>query len=342
MPKRKWPATVLVVLLLTALSAGLFYLAGTGATSYPKMSSLNTGPNGAKLLFDALSRMPALSVRRNLLPSSQWHPSSTTILVLGMQPARLNLAEKDDLVELEQLAQKSNRIVLAIDDNNFIGKPAPKEPFLMKSRWGIQILRAAKSTDKDPDLTLDFDSSWQPVNGIDDAVEKHFASAGGTIVVALHSEDLSNETLATDATVLDEIAPLLGPQTSVVFDETHLGIEESGSIASLALRFKLQGLIAGLVLLVGLFIWNQSVSFPPPPSFQRQHDNQLQGADARGMFASLIARHLTPQALIESCVAEWNRVKPQQRITTEIPSKSDPVAVYQHLQENLHRKRSRT
>ena len=128
---------------------------------------------------------------------------------------------------------------------------------------------------------------------------------------------------------------------AVAFDETHLGIEESGSIAGLARRFKLQGLVVGLLILVGLFIWNQSVSFPPPAPFESSGDKQVLGADARSTFAGLIASHLPPRALLESCVAEWNRVKPQQQITTELSAKIDPIATYRQLQENLPKRRNR-
>jgi hypothetical protein len=334
---------MLTVLLFIALVAGFLHFAGLiTPTSYPNMSSLNTGPHGAKLLFDALTSIHQLAVSRNYVPFSQWHPSSSTILLLDLRSSTLDLAPKEDLVELENLTHTNNRVVLCIADGSFIGKPDTKKPLLIKTRWGIQIFAKDKqSKDKDSEGTLDYDSSWKPVNGVDDAVEKRFGAAG-SVVVALHSEDLSNQSLATDAAVLDEISPLIGYHTSVVFDETHLGIEQSGSIAALVLRYRLQGLIAGLLLLVGLFIWNQSVSFPPPPRFESSHDTQVLGADARAMFAGLIARHLTPQALLESCVAEWNRVKPRQRITAELPGKLNPVATYRQLQENLKTKRTRT
>ena len=339
-PKRKWPTLLFAGLLLVALVLGFAYFAGMNAPeSYPKMSSLNAGPNGAKLLFDSLNSIAPLAVSRNFLPSSQWHPSATTILLLAMFPERLNSADKNDLAEMERLTKANDRVVLCISDNASAAKPDPKKPALIKTRWGIQILPNAKK-DADQRLILDYDGSWQPVDGLDDAVEKHFAG-GGSVLMALHSEDFSNENLATDNTVLDEIPPLIGNHTSVVFDETHLGIEEAGSIAGLARRYKLEGLVAGLLILVGLFIWNQSVSFPPPSRYAARQDAQVAGADARGMFAALIARHLTPQVLLESCVTEWNRLKPRQRLALELPAKLDPVSAYRRLQETLRAKRTR-
>ena len=285
--------------------------------------------------------MHPLAVSRNYVPFSQWHPSASTILLLGVWPATLTGAEKEDLIEIEKLADANNRIVICLPDDATFDKLKAKHLPLLKTRWGIQIYENNKGKKDDPaDIVMDYDASWQPVNGLDDTVEKRFGKSG-SVVIALHSYDFANESLATDASYLDEVPLLLGSKTAIVFDETHFGMEESGSIAGLARRYKLQGLVAGLLILVALFIWNQSVSFPPPAEFASGQEKQVLGADARNTFAGLIARHLTPEALMESCVAEWNRVKPRQRITSEVPAKADPVETYRQLQENLPKRSTR-
>ena len=339
MLKPKWPGVTLTVLLLMALVVGVAYFAGlTAPESYPEMSSLNSGPKGAKLLFDALAKMHPLTVNRNYSPFSQWRPKSTTILFLSLTSLALDSAEKDDLIELERLARANNRVVLCIPDDSVVVELNKKKPPLVRTRGGIQVFKKEGKPTKDTDagLVLDYDSSWQPVNGLAAAVEKHF-DKGGAVVVALHSEDFSNESLATDADVLDEVPLLIGRNTAVVFDETHLGIEESGSVAALARHYKLQGLFAGLLLVVCLFIWNQSVSFPPPAQFENSEDKQVLGADARSTLRRpALVRHLTPQTLLESCIAEWNRMKPQQRLSGELTAKRwIPVATYWQLQESL-------
>jgi hypothetical protein len=320
-------------LLTIALLTGAAYFAGlTAPQSYPKISSLNSGPEGAKLLFDTLDNTRLLAVSRNYLPFSQWRPSASTILLFSLAGDDLNLAKKEELVELETLARPNNRVLLFILDESVETERDTKKPPLTKTRWGIQVFKKSNK------LILDVDSSWHHISGLNDAVEKHF-DKGGTVVVALHSDEFSNKTLATEAAVLERVPPLIGQNTAVIFDETHLGIEESGSVAGLARRYKLQGLLAGLLILASLFIWNRSVSFPPPTQFESSQDKQVMGADARSTFAGLIARHLTPRDLMGSCIAEWNRLKPDQRITTELPAKIDPVAVYRQLQESLPRKR---
>lgn len=335
MRKPKWPGAALALFLLGVLLAGAGYFAGlTAPQSYPNMSSLNSGPEGSKLLFDALSRMHSLTVSRNYAPFSRWHPLKSTILLLDVGPASLTGASKQDLAELENLANAGNRVVICLPDDADFGELNTKHAPLLKTRWGIQMYQNKGATD----IVVDHDGSWQAVSGLDDTVEKQFGK--GSVVIALHGDDFENESIATDASYLEEVPPLIGSHNAIVFDETHFGIEESGSIAGLARRYKLQGLIAGLLILTALFIWNQSVSFPPPAEFESKREQQVLSADARGTFAGLIGRHLTAKALIESCVTEWNRVKHQQQITADLPNTANPVESYRQLQENLP-KRSR-
>ncbi len=118
MQKPKWPSVAITVALLLVLLAGATYFAGlTAPQSYPDMSSLNAGPDGGKLLFDALSRMHPLTVSRNYMPFSRWHPSGSTILLFDVSPPSLTSSSKEDLVELENLAKANNRVVICMPDD---------------------------------------------------------------------------------------------------------------------------------------------------------------------------------------------------------------------------------
>ena len=44
----------------------------------------------------------------------------------------------------------------------------------------------------------------------------------------------------------------------------HLGISENPGIAALIRKYHLHGLVAGLILLCGLYIWKNMLSFVPP------------------------------------------------------------------------------
>jgi hypothetical protein len=173
MRKSKWPAVTFACLLMIALLTGAAYFAGlTAPESYPRMSSLNSGPEGAKLLFDTLANTRLLAVSRNYLPFSQWRPSASTIFLFSLTGADLELAKKEDLVELETLSRANNRVLLFILDKSIEKKRDTKTPSLIKTRWGIQVFN------KENEPTLDADSSWQRLSGLEDAVEKHFDKGG--------------------------------------------------------------------------------------------------------------------------------------------------------------------
>jgi hypothetical protein len=57
---------------------------------------------------------------------------------------------------------------------------------------------------------------------------------------------------------------MLGGNQRVVFDESHLGEVESGSIAGLARNYHLEGLALALLTLAGLYVWKNSSSLLPP------------------------------------------------------------------------------
>jgi hypothetical protein len=340
MPKRKWPAFVSVGLLLAGMLGGMLHFAGIESSgSYPAMSSLDAGPKGAKLLFDSLASIQSLTVSRNYRPLNQWHPSATAILLLAVRADTLNNTDARYIAMLERLSQPNNRLILALTDD-VLQFPAgdPKKPPAIIARWGLTAINAGPR--KKAELRIEHDSSWRELSAAKYAWEKHFGK-GGTVVVVQHSGLFANEKVIADKTSQALVPALLGNNSSVAFEETHLGLEESGSIMGLARRYRLQGLIGGLLLLVVLLIWNQSVGFPPPRLFETRQTTQVVGAGIGDMFADLIARHLTPRALIESCVAEWNRVRPQRRITGEFQSKIDPVSTYRQLQEGLRSKSSR-
>jgi hypothetical protein len=132
-----------------------------------------------------------------------------------------------------------------------------------------------------------------------------------------------------------------------VFEEAHLGVVETGSIAGLARRYRLQGLLAGLLLVAILFVWNRSVAFPPASRFEREKEPVVAGSDSGLMFASLLSRHIAPDSVVDVCVAEWNRLRPNKRLPTPLVSPGDrdrkaPLATYLKMQDELKRKKTVT
>jgi hypothetical protein len=120
------------------------------------------------------------------------------------------------------------------------------------------------------------------------------------------SYPLTNEALreARDTAWLNAV---FGDAPRIVFDETHLGSVESGTIMGLARRFRLQGVLAVAIACALLFIWQSSAPFPPERSSPAGDDIRLFAASAGEGLRNLLAHHIPANRLIGACVAEWRK-----------------------------------
>lgn len=171
----------------------------------------------------------------------------------------------------------------------------------------------------------------------------------GSVVIAGDSFFVSNEAMARDRHA-DLLAWLIGPHAGIVFDEAHLGITESSSVAILMRKYHLHGLAAGLLLLAVLFIWKNSASLVPAQS-QARPEEVVAGKDATSGFVNLLRRSIAPRELFRTCFAEWKKsVAPSGRFSTARlrqaeqifesesslpPNEHNPVASYQKISATL-------
>jgi hypothetical protein len=203
------------------------------------------------------------------------------------------------------------------------------------------------------------DKSWQVIYARKSnrpvLIERRYKS--GSIVLAADSYCFSNEALLKERQPR-LLAWFIGPNQRVVFDETHLGVEESPGIAALGRKYRLHGLFAGLLLLAGLFVWKNSVSFVPPyEDDARPKDSGLiAGKESAAGFVNLLRRNLSSSELLGACITEWKKScvhqvskakleRIQAVIDTEnslSPKERDPIKTYQTisgilLERNLRR-----
>lgn len=209
------------------------------------------------------------------------------------------------------------------------GDESPNSVALQK-RWGVEFayqkLKAGDNDVYEPvqvenqtDLSLpaeldwhsalvltNLDRSWQTIyargpNAV--VAERKFGR--GSVVLATDSYFLSNEALwrAREPRLL---AWLIGPGTNVVFDEAHLGVTESESVAVLMRKYRLHGVIGGLLLLALLFIWKNSVSLVPPYDDPARRDH-IAGKDATAGFVNLLRRNIAPREILDACFNEWTK-----------------------------------
>jgi hypothetical protein len=177
------------------------------------------------------------------------------------------------------------------------------------------------------------------------------AMGSGSLVLASDSYFLSNEALWKERQA-KLLAWLVGNQRRIVFDETHLGIEETPGVVSLMRRYRLHGLLAGLLLLAGLFIWKNMMSLVPSHTLPDAEDS-TSGFDSAAGFVKLLRRSVSTPELLLVCVQHWTKSLPansrecsriphvQALLTQEAarPSKMrDPVKVYRAICHEVQRR----
>ncbi len=152
-------------------------------------------------------------------------------------------------------------------------------------------------------------SRWHPLynrRGRPVMVARPFGTAGGELILAGDSYFLSNEGLRNDPSPA-VLAALVGNGQRVIFDESHLDIREEPGLMTLARRYRLQGALAAIVLLVALFVWRNLVSLVPvrAGSGSTVGENTVLGQSAGSGYLNLLRRSVRPRDLPAVCLAQW-------------------------------------
>jgi hypothetical protein len=158
------------------------------------------------------------------------------------------------------------------------------------------------------------DPAWRVIYSRDSSpvlIERKFGA--GSVVFSTDTYFISNEALRKERHA-ELLAWLIGSCRRAVFDEAHLGIVEAPGVASLMRRYHLHGLVAGLLLLAGLFIWKNLAGFAPPGP-EEKADAYVAGKDSAAGFVNLLRRHVAPRELLNVCVAEWGKSFPRQMVS---------------------------
>jgi hypothetical protein len=201
----------------------------------------------------------------------------------------------------------------------------------VEQRWGYALGSSALQLDPDgvaqavvvqrrADLPLPAELAWHSANHLQrsDAgwkiiyargtnavlMEKRFGR--GSLVLATDCYFTSNESLARmPQSAL--LAWLVAGGRAVVFDEAHLGVTEEAGVATLFWRYGLQGLVGGLLLLGGLFVWKNALSFVPIPTPSGAARHEVVGRDSSAGFVNLLRRNVPPAEVLSVCFEEWTK-----------------------------------
>jgi hypothetical protein len=343
--------------------AHLFALRFQAGDVFPPYSTLRGDPLGAKVLYDSLQALPEVVVERNEKPLGRFAAGETTTLFyLGTKSyywpekeieALEKIASTGGRVVICLHPEKTEmRLVPPRPDKSPTknGSPSPTpEPSektfdrqQLAQRWKFQIHYSKDSDDDSPAANLIgaglepevpwhsaiyFDSvtdPWRAVYAVDGRavlIEGRFGA--GSLVLVSDSYFVSNEAMVADRKPA-LLSWLAGNGRRLVFDETHHNVFEQPGIANLLRKYRLHGLIAGLLLLAGLFVWKSAVSFLPRERADDEAKAMIEGRDAYSGFTNLLRRGLRPADLLSTCVAEWR--KSFRNVAPDLGTKLAPLA----------------
>jgi len=155
----------------------------------------------------------------------------------------------------------------------------------------------------------DLDPSWRVVySRLDMAVIIERSIGRGTIVLSAPTFFVSNEAMR-DERHPGLLAWLAGPHERVVFDEYRHGLAETVGIATLARRYRLHWLGAGLVCLAGLFFWQNGIGLVPAssPGARTGRGVIARGKGSASGLVNLLRRNVASADILHTCIDEWRK-----------------------------------
>jgi len=301
-------------------------------------------------------------VERNFLPMEFLPRDGATLVLLGVNPMRVNWDDAIFLRPVERIASRGNRVVVALylDVDNPLPKQeafdrpeepktkglkkpeTPQEPPI-KSLWKVSLKIESDAKNPHP-LYFGRAEGWRVRDKLDEkilSIERDFGK--GSVVLMAESADFTNQSaVAMDR--LQQVSATLGPYRRIVFDEEHLGLAESGSVVGMARQFRLMGLALGLGLCAALFIWRNASGFPPP-AVSRSVE-RFSGRTSQAGLLTLLKRHIPPAELAAVCWREWlstnrHEATPERRKQAEAivaGAAGRPVEATREIQALLHAK----
>jgi hypothetical protein len=345
---------VTIFLVLAAL--GRFaYLRFQSGDAYPPYSSFRTDPVGTKALYESMKRVEPGRARRNVQPIENLTGKTNTILLFGVD-GNATPDEESLVRDLAQhgarviiaLDARGSRAISAFRR----GLVAPAPPTTkggtntnfvaqinFNRMFGLDIITLSqRESTNSIEATLEKVGAplpdylpWYgryvfstPTNGNWNVIyaanlrpvvlEQKMGL--GSIVVMADTFPFSNEALRVERS--PQFLLWLFGGNDVVFDETHLGIRGGTGVAVLMREFRLHGLIAGCLLLAGLWIWRNAAPLVPPPQNTEDVDQAMEGKTAREAVVHLLRKNLSGGEALRAGLEEWAKAHPPRYYWEEV------------------------
>jgi len=253
---------------------------------YPEWSTMRSDPLGAKVLYLALQRSGRAQVERNYEALDEVRPKRAQYVLLGVSPLMFQNPKP-----LERLLTEEGVVLLAL-------RPASGKVGLRTERFGfIQVPRAGLQLRSDEWKCLDGErtSCWFAEKALGKG--KVRAMADGSV---LRNGELHHE--RDTATIARAFAGGL----PVVFDESHLGVNETGGVGVLLSRYRLFPAVGLMLFAAMLFVWRNSVSLLP----EREPVSAAMTPQPAASLRTLLAQRIPSGKLLEALATEWRRALP--------------------------------
>ncbi len=355
---------LLAAFLFLLMQIAMLPLESGGA--YPAYSTMRADPRGAKALYQSLAALKELKVEQNFQPLPRVKGAGSSIFLLGEAIQQTISWTEEELKLYESIVNDGGRLVICFlpvppespsDSKPRRGREINFVPAFM-TRWHISVKRytgtfeqveEAGSMPRETSAYFETpgDSGWRVLdqNSQEDPTLVERAFGKGQIVLLTESYPLSNEGLRADRDT-DLIATLAGPYSHLVFDESHLGVSNTGSVGTLIRRYRLTGAFAVMLLLGALFLWKNSTSLLPQAA--ESVGLNATGSDSQAGLVNLLKRSVAPGHLARACWDRWKETRTlgrpvsQQRIERAealiATSTAAPAALYRNIQNILTEK----
>ena len=356
MDPRKHILKVLAAVLVVGFVAGVYQLLlmrFDAGDVYPPYSSLRSDPLGAKALYESLAQLPDLTVRRNFKPLHRLRPKEVTLLYL----ADTGAGGHDDSNDLLTFAAAGGRLVLSLHPTQ-ASRANRQMATTMQATVDRESLPAVAIANDGHWPRVSWHSQnffsglapqWKPLYSVANRpviVERPWGQ--GTVVLMGDGYLLSNEALMKERHP-ELLSHLVGASHEVVFDETHLGVQQEAGISTLARNYGLEGVLAALMILAALAVWRLWASFIPrsAAAAAAASGESVSGRAAAQGLVNLLRRSTPPRQLLALCLAQWQqantlsesqrrRVLPKiqeivQQEALKPPRKQDPLRAYQAI-----------
>lgn len=313
--------------------AGLFRDRLETGDIYPPGSTLRSDPLGARALYEALGRYPAIEVSRAYSRADLGGKGAgDAVFFLSLDPRHPPGAV---LKQMDSLARTGARAVGIFQerDSDSAGKaaadtsrniPVTVTRVILEEAvpaWGLRIRpeggpvagkqRSASAVDGGRDSLPWLGAAW--FDSLAPEWRVRYRSGGRPVVIerdlgagslALASDGYfaSNEAQREPppASPARLAALLAGNSARIHFDERHLGVRRDDGMADLLIRHRLHWALPSLLLLLGLCLW-KARGVPAAPDIPEPDAIP----DTRSALAALLRRSLGDRAVLDNCVHLW-------------------------------------